>query len=107
MHAAIFRPLAQYSTDAFASSPADSSAPLPALLPSEQWRPSECLSVSQALHLYTSGAAYACQRENQLGALRVGAAADMTIVDRDVIRNPAELVRARATQVIVDGQMRR
>lgn len=108
MHAAIFRPLQQYETSAVGVSAAcASSAPLSPLLPSQQWRPEECVSVGQALHMYTTGAAYACSREERMGQLRPGWDADLTVVDRDVIRQPAELVRATVTQVFVAGQRRK
>lgn len=108
MHAAIFRPLQQYETSEEAVEAASAStAPLEALLPSQQWRPEECTSVGQALHMYTAGAAYACGREGRMGQLRCGFDADLTVLDRDVIRQPAELIRARVTQVFVAGLRRK
>lgn len=108
MHAAVFRPLAQYETDEAAIEAAAASMdPLTALTPAQQWRPEECLSISEALHLYTSAAAFACSREQDLGFIRPGFPADLTLLDRDVIRNTAELVRARVMQVFVDGVQRK
>jgi hypothetical protein len=40
------------------------------------WRASECLSVGEALHLYTAGAAYCAGAEQRLGKLEPGFAAD-------------------------------
>jgi len=116
MHAAIFRPLAQYDAGALAAAGASASAsasasssgaPLSPPSPAQQWRPEECVSVGQALHMYTIGAAYACAREYRLGQLRRCWAADLPVMDRDVVRAPAELVRARVTQVFVAGQRRK
>lgn len=108
MHAAVFRPLTQYETDPAAIEAASASlTPLTPLTPAQQWRPEECLSISEALHLYTSAAAFACSREQDLGFIRPGFPADLTLLDRDVIRSPAELIRARVTAVFVEGVQRK
>jgi predicted amidohydrolase YtcJ len=106
MHAAIFRPVQQYDLDQTggqAKQSKETEQPLPPITPDQRWRPSECLSVRESLALYTTGAAYAAGRENELGVLRRGFWADFTVLDRDVVQNPLELVRARVEQVYVAG----
>jgi len=109
IHAAIFRPTQQYPLFPPTEQP-DATVkeqPLPPIKPSDQWRPSECLSVSEALHLYTRDAAYAAAMESKLGFLAVGGVADFVVIDRDVLRQPEEMVRVRVRQVYVDGVSRK
>jgi predicted amidohydrolase YtcJ len=52
--------------------------------PSPQgWHPEQRLSVEEALHGFTSGAAYAAGMENQLGKLAQGYLADLLVLDDD------------------------
>lgn len=71
--------------------------------PSDAYKPEQCLSFEQALNLYTVGAAYACGEETRLSKLAVGYAADLTIVDVDVSKDPALLATAKVEQVWVAG----
>ena len=72
--------------------------------------PHECLSFSEALWLYTVGAAYACRSELRLGRLKAGFLADFVIVDRDlsvpVAESKAALLEAVVRQVWVHGVCR-
>ncbi|MEU4802787.1 amidohydrolase [Actinosynnema sp. NPDC023587] len=45
--------------------------------------PDEAVSVTEALHAYTAGAAYACRREDVLGSLTPGKLADFVVLDDD------------------------
>ncbi len=47
------------------------------------WMTHENLTVEQALAAYTSGAAYACKKENQLGRIAPGYLADFVILESD------------------------
>jgi predicted amidohydrolase YtcJ len=71
--------------------------------PATAYRPTECLTFEQALDLYTIGAAYACGEEHRLGKIKVGYAADLTVLDQDVSVDPQLLASARVEQVWVAG----
>jgi predicted amidohydrolase YtcJ len=43
----------------------------------------QALTVAEALHAYTGGAAYAIGRERRSGALRIGADADVVLLSHD------------------------
>jgi predicted amidohydrolase YtcJ len=69
------------------------------------WYPAERLTVAQALHAYTRGAAYAGFAEQKIGALEPGKWADFIIVDRDPTKvNPQALARAQVLQTWVAGK---
>lgn len=73
--------------------------------PPELARPSERLSVAQALGLYTHGAATATFEEGVRGALAPGMAGDVTVLDRDPFRvAPDELAGLRCRATVVAGR---
>jgi predicted amidohydrolase YtcJ len=60
----------------------------------------QALTIAEALHAYTAGAAYAIGREGRSGVLRVGADADLVLLNRD----PHEgLEGLEVVATIVDG----
>jgi predicted amidohydrolase YtcJ len=63
------------------------------------WLPAQRLTLEQAFHGFTIGAAYAAFAEDRLGSLEPGRMADFIFIDRDIFRtsNPAEI---RQTQVL-------
>ena len=67
------------------------------------FRPEECLSFSEALWLYTIGAAYAAGSEGFLGRLEVGYAGDFVILDEAVEEDPSLLMIAAPVLVVVGG----
>lgn len=67
--------------------------------------PAEALTVPQALAGYTTGAAWVNRLEEVTGALEVGLAADLVVVDRDVLADPAHLARTRVVATVVDGRV--
>jgi predicted amidohydrolase YtcJ len=70
----------------------------------EGWRPEEKLTVDEAVHAFTLGAARAGARENELGSLEAGKLADLTVLDADIYRiDPHEIRGARAAATIVGG----
>jgi predicted amidohydrolase YtcJ len=74
--------------------------------PPELARPSDRLSVAQALGLYTHGAAAATFEEARRGTLAPGMAADVTVLDRDPFAvPPAELAGLRCRTTIVAGRV--
>ena len=71
----------------------------------EVFRPEECLSLNEALWIYTAGAAYAAKAEHILGAIRVGYAADFVVIDPKVFIQTALLKTYEPHMVIVGGQI--
>ena len=66
------------------------------------WRPAQRVSVAQAVHAYTQGAAYAAGREASLGSIQPGKLADLTILSADIFSIDPHEIRAapvRATMV--------
>jgi predicted amidohydrolase YtcJ len=69
------------------------------------WIPSERLTLGQALHAYTRGAAYAGFAEEKIGALEPGKWADFVIIDRDPTKVDAQsLARAQVLETWVAGK---
>ena len=69
------------------------------------WIPSERLTLAEALHAFTRGAAYAGFAEDKIGALTPGQWADFIIVDRDPTRVNAQLLaRTQVLETWVAGK---
>ena len=69
------------------------------------WIPSERLTLGQALHAYTRGAAYAGFAEQKIGALEPGKYADFVIIDRDPTRIDAQsLAKTQVLETWVAGK---
>ena len=74
--------------------------------PEGGWRPTEKLSLAEAIRGFTSDAAYAAFEEKSRGTIEVGKLADFTIVDDDLFAMPAaELYKAKVRYTIVDGKV--
>jgi hypothetical protein len=66
----------------------------------------EALSVTEALAMYTSGAAFVGHREGVSGSLAVGRPADLTIIDRDPWSiDPAGLAQIAVLRTVVGGRL--
>ena len=75
--------------------------------PAEGWYPDQRLSVEQAIHGYTMGAAYAGYSEHELGSLEVGKLADLTLLSHDITQiPPSEILNVQVQRVMVDGEWR-
>ena len=69
------------------------------------WYPNERLTLAQALHAYTRGAAYAGFAEDRIGGLDPGKWADFVIVDRDPTQiNAQELARTQVLETWIGGK---
>jgi predicted amidohydrolase YtcJ len=69
------------------------------------WLPSERVSLGQALHAFTIGAAHAGYAETRFGGLAPGKWADFIIVDRDPTAvNPQELAKTMVLETWVAGK---
>ena len=66
--------------------------------------PEESISPAEAIAAYTSGAAWAVGRENATGALRVGDAANVTLLTEDIAAHPESLADAAVAATIVRGE---
>lgn len=70
------------------------------------WHPEHCLTLEETLRAFTAGAAYAAFLEDELGILKPGMRADLTIVDRDLFRvSAAELLRSQVQATIIEGRV--
>ncbi len=66
--------------------------------------PGQRLDLATALTAYTAGSAFV-NRHEDTGTIRVGALADLVVLDRDPFAGPAEeIVSTRVLQTFVDGQ---
>jgi predicted amidohydrolase YtcJ len=74
--------------------------------PSAQgWYPEQCLSVDEALHAYTTGAAYAAGMEDRLGKLAPGYLADLLILNKNPYTcAPEELLTTQPMATMVGGE---
>jgi predicted amidohydrolase YtcJ len=69
------------------------------------WMPAERLSLGQALHAFTRGAAYAGFAEAKIGALDPGKWADFIVIDRDPTKVDAQsLARTEVLETWVGGK---
>jgi predicted amidohydrolase YtcJ len=69
------------------------------------WYPAERVTLGEALHAYTRGAAYAGFAEDRIGALDPGKWADFVIVDRDPTRvDPQALSRTEVLETWIAGK---
>jgi predicted amidohydrolase YtcJ len=74
--------------------------------PEGGWYPEQCLTVSEAVHAYTLGAAYACGAEAERGSITAGKLADLVVLSDDIFKMPAQdLLRARVVTTVFDGRM--
>ncbi|MFN2138286.1 MAG: amidohydrolase [Candidatus Promineifilaceae bacterium] len=71
------------------------------------WHPEQRLTIREAIHGFTSAAAFTAGVEARLGTLSPGKAADMTIFERDIFTMaPDELLGAGIAGTIIDGRFR-
>ncbi|MDA3901541.1 MAG: amidohydrolase family protein [Spirochaetes bacterium] len=65
----------------------------------------EALSVQQALNLYTRNAAWAGFDEKERGSLELGKRADLVVLDRNILKQPAEKVKnTSVVELILNGK---
>lgn len=73
--------------------------------PEGGWILREKISLIEALHAFTLGAAYAAHQEKVIGNLESGKAADFILVDRDIFAiDPKELWKTRVLETWVAGE---
>ncbi len=72
----------------------------------QQLLPEECISVSQALAMYTINAAYASFEEGVKGSLAQGKLADMVVLSDDLAESPREGIKdIRVEMTIIGGEV--
>jgi predicted amidohydrolase YtcJ len=70
------------------------------------WIPAQRLSVTEAVHAYTLGAAHASGEAHLKGSLSPGKLADVTVLSRDIFAiEPMEILDSRVTTTIFDGRI--
>lgn len=75
--------------------------------PDGGWYPEECITLEQALHAYTIGAAYAADMDDRLGQLKTGYLADLIVLERDPFAiSPDELRTLPILGTMVGGSWR-
>ena len=68
--------------------------------------PGQQISRQQALHMYTVGAAWYLNRENDLGKIKKGYLGDLVVLDRDYFRvSDADMRGTRPILTVVDGKV--
>jgi predicted amidohydrolase YtcJ len=68
--------------------------------------PGQQISRQQALHMWTVGAAWFCNREDDLGQIKEGYLADLVVLDRDYFRvSDADMRNTRPVLTVVDGKV--
>jgi cytosine/adenosine deaminase-related metal-dependent hydrolase len=71
----------------------------------EVFRNEECLSLEEAIWIYTMEGSYACNAENKLGNLKEGYIADLIAVDPECLVDNALLHDLQPDLVIVGGKV--
>ena len=72
----------------------------------QQVNPGQQISRQQALHMYTRGASWYLNREDDLGSIEEGKLADLVVLDKDYFRvSNAEMRKIRPILTVVDGKV--
>jgi hypothetical protein len=71
----------------------------------EKFNPEECLTVAQALQLYTCNGAYANYAEDRVGTLAPGKSADIIVLDENPLEmDPRGLKDISVSMTFIDGK---
>jgi len=74
-------------------------------MPTRGWYPEQRLTIEEAIHGFTLGAAYAGYAERELGSVEPGKLADLTVLSADLTRIPPEAIpEVQVLRVMVDGE---
>lgn len=75
--------------------------------PEGGWYEEQCLSVKEALHLFTKNVAYASGEEKDKGTLQVGKYADLVVLEEDLFHIPTKRIKdVRVEMTMMDGVVR-
>jgi predicted amidohydrolase YtcJ len=71
----------------------------------EGWHPEQQLTVEEAVHGYTQGAADAIGMQDRLGSLSPGKWADLVVLDRHIFAcDPAEIIETEVLGTMIEGK---
>ena len=74
--------------------------------PEGGWLPQHKISIEEAMRAFTLNGAYACMREDSVrGSIKAGKLADITVIDRNILANPDDLLNLKIEMTIVDGKV--
>jgi predicted amidohydrolase YtcJ len=75
--------------------------------PKGGWHPQHKITMEEAIKAFTLYGAYACMREDKIrGSIKVGKLADITVIDRNIIKNkPEDVLNMNILMTIVDGKI--
>ena len=72
----------------------------------EGWHPEQRLTVGEAVHAYTTGAAYAAGDEKHRGSISSGKLADLVTLSRDILTCPhEEILQTEIKMTVFDGRV--
>ncbi|HYG73208.1 MAG TPA: amidohydrolase [Actinomycetota bacterium] len=73
----------------------------------DAWATEQSVDLETAIRAYTFGGAFANHVEDRRGSIVVGKQADLVVLDRDLfaIEEPAQILDARVTHSVVDGNV--
>jgi predicted amidohydrolase YtcJ len=73
---------------------------------SEGWIPAQRLTVAEAVHAYTMGAAHASGQEHTKGSLAPGKLADLVMLSHNIFQiDPMEILDTRVDMTVFDGRV--
>jgi predicted amidohydrolase YtcJ len=71
-----------------------------------EWHPEERVTRDQALKMFTWFPAFAAFEEDRHGSIKVGKAADFTVLDQDIMRIPeAQIPKTKNVMTIIGGEI--
>ncbi|MFC2075932.1 amidohydrolase [candidate division KSB1 bacterium] len=74
--------------------------------PAGGWYPEQCLTLREAIRLYTAGAAYAAFWETDTGSITPGKLADMVVLSQNILElPPSEILKTQADFTILGGRI--
>jgi len=76
-------------------------------VPQGGWLPQHKITMEEAIRCFTLNGAYACMREDEIrGSLKAGKLADITVIDRNIVKNdPEDVLNMKIVMTIVDGRI--
>jgi predicted amidohydrolase YtcJ len=70
----------------------------------EPWYPEQCIPVADAISCHTAAPAYAVGEERARGCLLPGLAADLVVLDTDIVEHPERIADCRVVATMLAGR---